>query len=197
MKKTLILIMLGMIVFAMGTNDSLAAKKAKSAGGVSQEEMTNMSDTIDRLTKKVYSNSLFAPQDNSAMIEIKIKLDNQMLIAPDASLAPLYYKAAILYKAREYKKESIDCFQTILENFPDTALAPRAKQELKTMGIEVVEPQKSEDGETTGQAASIEERITETQNERTNTDDLSQETEAADIISLSNEIESIRPKPIE
>lgn len=196
MKKTLILIILGMIVFAMGANDSLAAKKAKSAGGVSQEEMTSMSDTIDRLTKKVYSNSLFAPQDNSAMIEIKIKLDNQMLIAPDASLAPLYYKAAILYKAREYKKESIDCFQTILENFPDTALAPRARQELKAMGIEVVEPPKSEDGETTGQAAAIEENLTETATVKT-FNNIHQETETTDIISISDEIESIKPQLVE
>lgn len=194
MKKTLILIMLGMIVFAMGTNDSLAAKKAKSAGGVSQEEMTNMSETIDRLTKKVYANSLFAPQDNSAMIEIKIKLDNQMLIAPDASLAPLYYKAAILYKAREYKKESIDCFQTILENFPDTALAPRARQELKAMGIEVVEPPKSEDGETTGQAATLENNISDIVETTDITNETSQDADTTDIISLSDEIESIKPQ---
>lgn len=158
MKKTLILIMIGFLVFSMAAQDSIAAKKSKgAAGAISQEEMTQMSATIDRLTKKVYSNSLFSPQDNSEMIEIKIKLDNQMLIAPDMTLAPLYYKAAMLYQAREYKKESIDCYKTILENFPDTALAPKAKQALSAMGIEIVLPTKLEDGETTGQAASIQE----------------------------------------
>lgn len=157
MKKTLILLLIGMIVFSMASKDSLAAKKSKkTAGAISQEDMTSMSDTIDRLTRKVYSNSLFSPQDNASMIEIKIKLDNQMLIAPDAGLAPLYYKAANLYKAREYKQESIDCYQTILENFPDTALAPKARQALTAMGIAVVDPN-AEEGNTTGQAASSEE----------------------------------------
>ena len=37
-----------------------------------------------------------SPQDNQKMIEIKLKLDNQMLIAPDPALAPVYYKAGNL-----------------------------------------------------------------------------------------------------
>ncbi len=157
MKKTLILLLIGMIVFAMASKDSLAAKKSKkSAGTITQEDMTSMSDTIDRLTRKVYANSLFSPEDNSSMIEIKIKLDNQMLIAPDVSLAPLYYKAGNLYKAREYKQEAIDCYQTILENFPDTALAPKAKQALTAMGVAIVAPAQEEEGASTGQAANVE-----------------------------------------
>lgn len=164
MKKTLVLLLIGLIIFSMASMDSLAAKKSKkSAGAISQEDMTTMSENLDRLTKKVYSNSLFSPQDNASMIEIKIRLDNQMLIAPDAGLAPLYYKAANLYRTREYKKEAIDCYQTILENFPDTALAPKARQALKDMGVEIVEPAAeseegtdAEDGTTTGQAAPVE-----------------------------------------
>ncbi len=122
-----------------------------------------MSATIDNLTRKVYSNSLFSPQDNAKMIEVKIKLDNQMLISPDLTLAPLYYKAGNLYLAREYKKEAIDCFQTILENFPDTALAPKAAQALKNLGVEVVNPnaEEEEEGSTTGQAADMQENQTE------------------------------------
>lgn len=166
MKKTLVLLIIAMIVFSMASKDSLAAKKSKkTAGIVSPEEMETMSATIDNLTKKVYSNSLFSPQDNAAMIEIKIKLDNQMLIAPDSALAPLYFKAADLYKAREYKKEAIDCYQTILENFPDTALAPKAKQALSLMGVSVVDTNASEeavqDGKITGQAAEIDSAVQE------------------------------------
>ena len=135
MKKTLILLLIGMIVFSMASMDSLAAKKSKkSAGSITQEDMTSMSETIDRLTRKVYANSLFSPADNASMIEIKIKLDNQMLIAPDITLAPLYYKAANLYKA---------------------------KQALTAMGIAVVEPNEKE-GETTGQAANAPEEQTTT-----------------------------------
>lgn len=156
MKKTLILLLIGMIVFVMASKDSMAAKKSKkTAGSITQEDINTMSDTIDRLTRKVYSNSLFSPEDNSNMIQIKIKLDNQMLVAPDVSLAPLYYKAGNLYKSREYKNEAIECYQTILENFPDTALAPKAAQALKAMGVEIVAPKA--EGETTGQAANLEE----------------------------------------
>ena len=154
MKKTLVLILIGMLVFMMASKDSLAAKKSKkSAGSITQEDMTTMSDTIDRLTKKVYSNSLFSPQDNAEMIEIKIKLDNQMLIAPDAGLAPLYYKAANLYKEREYKQEAIDCYQTILENFPDTALAPKSRQALSALGVTIVDPNAEAGSENTQDAS--------------------------------------------
>ena len=163
MKKTLILLIIGMIVFSMATMDSQAARKSKkSATAITQDDINAMSATIDNLTRKVYSNSLFSPQDNAKMIEVKIKLDNQMLISPDLTLAPLYYKAGNLYLAREYKKEAIDCFQTILENFPDTALAPKAAQALKNLGVEVVNPNaEDEEGSTTGQAANIQENQTE------------------------------------
>lgn len=159
MKKTLVLLLIGFVIFAMASKDSMAAKKSKkTAGAISQEDMVGMSNTIDSLTRKVYANSLFSPSDNSKMIEIKIKLDNQMLVAPDVALAPLYYKAANLYKAREYKQEAIDCYQTILENFPDTALAPKSRQALAALGIKVVDPNAvSPEGNATGQAASTDE----------------------------------------
>ena len=89
-----------------------------------------MTETVDKLTTKIYAGSLFSPEDNAKLINIKIQLDNQMLMTPDATLAPIYYKAGNLYKAREYRNEAIDCYQTILENFGDTALAPKAYKEL-------------------------------------------------------------------
>ena len=90
MKKTLVLFLIGMIIFSLAAKDSMAARRSKKGGGaITQEDMDKMSTTIDTLTKKVYAASLFSPQENAQMIEIKIKLDNQMLIAPEASLAPL------------------------------------------------------------------------------------------------------------
>lgn len=154
MKKTLVLLLIGFIIFGLAAKDSMAAKKSKkTAAAISTEDMVAMSNTIDSLTQKLYSNSLFSPADNARMIQIKIKLDNQMLVAPDVTLAPLYYKAANLYKAREYKQEAIDCYQTILENFPDTALAPKSRQALSALGVQVVDPNAIEEGEATGQAA--------------------------------------------
>jgi len=106
-----------------------------------------MSDTIDNLTQKIYGKALLSPQDNEDLIGIKIKLDNQMLMASNPSLAPLYYKAGNIYRLRDMKDEAVECYQTILENFSETALAPKAKTALEQMGIEVKAPVQTEEQE--------------------------------------------------
>ena len=140
--KLVILLLVGALFAAVFSMESVEAKKA----GIAQEEIDTMSTTVDGLTKKMYANGLFSPEDNENLIDIKIKLDNQMLVAPDVTLAPLYYKVALLYKSREMKDEAIDCFQTILENFADTALAPKAATQLKSMGVAVKAPEKKDAG---------------------------------------------------
>jgi len=140
-KQLIVLILLGALVGVIFGIESVEAKKSKK-GAISDADMTAMSTTIDSLTKKMYANGLFSPQDNENLIDIKIKLDNQMLVAPDATMAPLYYRVAMLYKSRDMKDEAIDCFQTILENFADTALAPKAAAQLKLLGVAVVAPAK-------------------------------------------------------
>ena len=104
-----------------------------------------MSDNIDKLTEKIYGRALLSPQDNETLIGIKIKLDNQMLVATSTELAPLYYKAGNIYKLRDMKPEAIECYQTILENFSDTALAPKARAALESMGVKVTVPVTSEE----------------------------------------------------
>ena len=99
-----------------------------------------MSDSIDKLTQKIYGRALLSPQDNEELIGIKIKLDNQMLMSSSTELAPLYYKAGNVYKLRDMKPEAIECYQTILENFSDTALAPKAKAALESLGVSVTAP---------------------------------------------------------
>lgn len=142
MKKLVLFSILAIfIISSITANSTLAAKKSAKKSSVSAAQIQEMSDTVDRLTTKIYSGSLFSPEDNVNLINIKIKLDNQMLISPDASLAPLYYKAGNLYRAREYKNEAIDCYQTILENFGETALAPKALKELNALGVKVNVPQ--------------------------------------------------------
>lgn len=143
MKKIVFLFFILIIFLVCNTtaDSSYAAKKATSKkSAISPALMKEMSDDVDYLTTKIYSGSLFSPEDNAKLIKIKIQLDNQMLVAADATLAPLYYKAGNLYKAREYKNEAIDCYQTILENFGDTALAPKALKELNSLGVKVNAP---------------------------------------------------------
>ncbi len=143
MKKLLTIALAGLFVIIAFTMDASAAKK--SSKKLAPEAVEEMTATIDNLTKKVYGHALLSPEDNQNLIEIKIKLDNQMLVATDTSLAPLYYKAGYLYKMRDMNQEAVECFQTILENFADTALAPKARTSLRAMGIQVADPVKVSD----------------------------------------------------
>lgn len=139
-------ILLGIItLFLLLTAISLDVSAAKKSSKLSKEEIAEMSDTIDNLTKKIYGRALLSPQDNEELIGIKIKLDNQMLMAANPALAPLYYKTANIYKLRDMKSEAIECYQTVLENFSDTALAPKSRAALEEMGIKVASPNTSED----------------------------------------------------
>lgn len=137
LKITAILIIIVMTCTLLLPGSSAIAKKKSKSAGLSEEQITQMVGTIDKLTKKVYALGLFSPQDNENLINIKMQLDDSMLLSPDVQLAPLYYKAATLYKMRDYNDEAIECYKTILENFPDTALAPKATEQLKKMGVTV------------------------------------------------------------
>lgn len=141
MRKILALLLLFGVIFCMANTDSvLAAKKGKSAGGITPEQMTAIVATVDKLSQKIYANSLFSPQETALLGQTKMQLDDQMLIASDPTYAPLYFKLGNLFKARDLKDSAIECYQTILENFADTALAPKATKELKAMGVEITDP---------------------------------------------------------
>ena len=143
-----IFIALSVVAFAFtvvfcNSDEAQAAPKSKKKvkASLTQEQLDDMNTKINTLTRKVYSNSLFSPQDNETMITIKLDLDDAMIKTVSPEYAPLYYLEANLLKKRNYKNEAIDCYQTILENFADTAFAPKAKQELLKMGVTIEEPQ--------------------------------------------------------
>ena len=142
MKYIFVWLIAGFLVLSAISLDVSAAKKA---GKLSKEEVQQMSDDIDNITKKIYGRSLLSPKDNETLISIKIKLDNSMLVATASELAPLYYKAGNVYKLRDMKPEAIDCYKTILENFSDTALAPKARTALADLGVVVEAPKIEEE----------------------------------------------------
>ena len=137
MKKFLTLL----LIFITGVS-AFAAVKQK-ASGIPDNELAVMSISIDEVTKKIYSGVFLSPTDTAALIGIKLKLDDNMLQSPDIRYTPLYYKLGKIYQKRGKRQEAIECYQTIIENFPDTALGPKAAYELKNMGIDVVIPQKT------------------------------------------------------
>ena len=137
MKRIILSILAGFLLLSAISLDVSAAKKSSK---LSKEAIAEMSDSIDKLTQKIYGRALLSPQDNETLIGIKIKLDNQMLMSSTTELAPLYYKAGNVYKLRDMKPEAIECYQTILENFSDTALAPKARAALEELGVKVEAP---------------------------------------------------------
>ena len=140
MKKIILSILAGFLLLSAISLDVSAAKKSSK---LSKEAITEMSETIDKLTQKIYGRALLSPQDNESLIGIK--LDNQMLVSSSTELAPLYYKAGNVYKLRDMKPEAIECYQTILENFSDTALAPKARAALEELGVTVTAPAVTEE----------------------------------------------------
>ena len=120
MKKIFLWILAGFLVLSAISLDVSAAKKA---GKLSKEEVQQMSDDIDNLTKKIYARSLLSPKDSETLISIKIKLDNSMLVATASELAPLYYKAGNVYKLREMKPEAIDCYKKAIKIKPDDSVS--------------------------------------------------------------------------
>ena len=113
-----------------------AAKTAKKKG-VSQEFLTEYTEKIDNLTKKIYERELYTPEDAKELIDLKLKLDEQMDIMSEATFAPFYYKLGNIFKMRGNEKDAIICYQTVLENFSDTAYGPKSRAILTEMGVEI------------------------------------------------------------
>ena len=128
-----------LLIFLLNASSSMdvSAAPKKKKGGITQEQIDAITNDISRLTKKIYAHGLFSPSDNEALISAKMSLDNTMLISPDPTYAPLYYDLGFIYEKREMKDEAIECFQTILENFGDTALGPKSRRELEKMGVTI------------------------------------------------------------
>ena len=131
------LVVFGVLCFINHTLPADAAKKTKSKVNTAQVQKLN--DDVDLLTRKYYTRELYSPQDSDSLINLKLQLDNLMNEASEPVYAPIYYKLGNLYKLRGMKKEAIDSLKTILENFSDTAYAPKAREVLLELGVEIQE----------------------------------------------------------
>lgn len=143
MKQTLSVLIPLMLLVALILNQALpadAAKKSAKKKGVSQEVIDNLSTQINTLTQKIYERELYTPEDSKTLITLKLELDSHMDTLPEASFAPLYYKIGNIYRLRGEEKDAIVCYQTILENFSDTAYGPKARDVLTQMGVEIRVP---------------------------------------------------------
>lgn len=150
MKQTLSVLIPLMLLVALILNQALpadAAKKASKKKGVSQEVIDNLTAQVNTLTQKIYERELYTPEDSKTLITLKLELDEHMDALPEASFAPLYYKIGNIYRLRGEEKDAIVCYQTILENFSDTAYGPKARDILTQMGVEIRVPVEEDDEE--------------------------------------------------
>ena len=150
MKKTLSVLIPFILMIALVLNQALpadAAKKNVKKKGVNPEVITELTAKINSLTQKTYERELYTPEDSKSLITLKLQLDEQMDNLPEAAFAPLYFKIGNIYRLRGEEKDAIVCYQTILENFSDTAYGPKARDILTQMGIEIKIPTEEKEDE--------------------------------------------------
>ena len=142
MKQLLSVLVLVILAMALVLNQMLPADAAKGKKkGVSQEKLDEYTKNIDDLTKKIYRRELYTPEDADSLIALKLELDEQMDILPEANFAPLYFKIGNIFRLRGEDKDAITCYQTVLENFSQTAYGPKSKDILVEMGVEINPPE--------------------------------------------------------
>ena len=122
-----------------------AAKKAVKKKGMDPEVITELNSKVDDLTRKIYERELYTPEDSRNLITLKLQLDGQMDILPETAFAPIYFKIGNIYRMRGEEKDAIVCYQTILENFSETAYGPKARDILISMGIEIKVPTEADE----------------------------------------------------
>ena len=147
MKQALSIIVPLLLLVALVLNQALpadAAKKAVKKKGVSPEVIAELNQGVDELTKKIYERELYTPEDSNKLITLKLRLDEQMDILPEASFAAIYFKMGNIFKMRGNEHDAIVCYQTILENFSDTAYGPKSRDSLTEMGVEIKTPKQEE-----------------------------------------------------
>ena len=147
LKKVLSALVLILLIAIFAFNQTQPADAAKTAKkkGLNPEVIAEYTESINTLTKKIYSRELYTPEDAEQLINLKLKLDEQMDILSEASFAPLYFKLGNIFRMRGNEKDAIICYQTVLENFSDTAYGPKSKDILTEMGVEIKTPTDSEE----------------------------------------------------
>lgn len=140
MKKSLYLILA--IIFAFTLYLPVNAQEAPKK----KSDAEILAENIEYLNKKVYAASLFSAEDSGKLIEVRAQLNSMAdTKLSNVSQAKLFYDAAFIFKAREYKQDAIQYFGVIAKNFPETVYAKRAINELKNYGIDLEESGEEEE----------------------------------------------------
>ena len=150
LRQALSLIVIVMFIVGLILNQALPADAAKKGGkkkGMAPDAIAEIVEKTNDLTRKIYEKEFYTPEDAKTLISIKMQLDEQMDILPEAAFAPIYFKLGNIFRLRGAQSDAINCYQTILENFSQTAYGPKAKDILESMGVEIKLPTSNEEDE--------------------------------------------------
>ena len=136
--KSTILILLILVVSVLFISPQASAVKKLKKNALTPEELDKITVSVNKLVKKVYSVSLFAPSDNDDLFEAKMKVDSEIQgESPDPAFADLVYKIAFILKEREFKDDAIIYYRTVMDKFPDSSYVSRAAEELRKLGVKL------------------------------------------------------------
>lgn len=119
-RNTLLTILLGvsMLIFSFFI-PVYAQTKGGSSGIEENDKYKEVVKITSKLTKKIYCASLFSPEDNQKLIELKgLLYDLLSENSSEPKLAKSFYDAASIFYAREMPHESLELLSVVIENFP-------------------------------------------------------------------------------
>ena len=121
--KMIVIFMTLILVMQLNLSPYAIAKDEKDSKQATQSEvndgLSKINQIISYLTKKIYSASLFSPEDHSMLIDLKDKLIDMWSKNPtNRELAKPMYDTAIILKNRELYDESVDLLNVVVQNFP-------------------------------------------------------------------------------
>ena len=146
--KYTISVLIILVVSVLFLSPQASAIKKSKKNAMTPEELDKITVSVNRLVKKVYSASLFAPVDNDSLFEAKMKVDTEIQgESPDPSYAYLVYKIAFILKEREFKDDAIIYYRTVMDKFPDSSYVPRAAEELRKLGVKLDAGTEGDSGE--------------------------------------------------
>lgn len=124
-KKYIIGVLLLITMFMPSIITEVWAQKSEGSSD-KQATQTKINEGIEDankmivgLTKKIYSESLFSPEDNDTLVELKLSLyDLWTKNQTNRALAKPLYETAIILDRRELTDDAIEFLKIVIDNFP-------------------------------------------------------------------------------
>ncbi|XVJ51502.1 MAG: hypothetical protein HEQ32_05265 [Vampirovibrio sp.] len=129
---TMTLIVLSLFSAVLDFNEADAAKpKKKGTAKTLPKEWGPYAPKLTLLLQKSQNKSFFTPQDGETLNELRqVSDDFQERYAKVKDVAPILYQLGLLFGYREMWFESYDAYSTIIERFPESPYANKARFQL-------------------------------------------------------------------